>query len=95
MHWLIFSLVAENDPDVNWKPVNFQTHCWFLTLHAHHLAILPAIQRYGKHLRAIKEINRMISELQKTRAHWENTPAAERNNEVFNRWKLQIKNLNR
>lgn len=85
----------DNDATVNWTPANFQTHCWFLTLHAHHLAIMPAIQRYGKHLRAIKEINRMISELQKSRAHWENTPAAARNTEVFNRWKQQIKNLTR
>lgn len=84
-----------NDPRIKWSPANFQTHCWFLTLHAHHLAIMPAIQRYGKQLRAIKEINRMISELTKTRAQWENTPAAARNNEVFNRWKQQIKNLNR
>lgn len=84
-----------SEESAQWEISNFQTHCWFLTLQAHHIAIMPAIQRYGKHMRAIKELNRMISELNKTRPQWENTMAAVRNNQLFMRWTHQIKKLTR
>lgn len=56
---------------------------------------MPAIERYSKRLRAIKEINRMISELNNTKAQWENSPFAARNNQLYQRWTTQIKKLNR
>lgn len=56
---------------------------------------MPAIERYGKRLRAIKEINRMISELNNTKSQWENSPFAARNNQLYQRWTTQIKKLNR
>lgn len=80
---------------VKWEQVNFQTHCWFLTLHAHHLAILPAIQRYNKRLRAIKEIRRMLQELNNTKSHWENSVNAGRNKDLIERWNHQLKKLNK
>lgn len=80
---------------VKWENVNFQTHCWFLTLHAHHLAILPAIQRYNKRLRAIKEIRRMLQELNNTKSLWENSVNAGRNKDLIERWNHQLKKLNK
>ncbi len=80
---------------VTWAEVNFQTHCWYLTLQAHHLAILPAIQRYNKRLRAIKEIRRMLQELNNTKSHWENSVNAERNKGLIERWNHQLKKLNK
>lgn len=74
---------------------NFQTHCWFLTLHAQHLAVMPAIQRYNKRLRAVKEIRRMVDELQHTRSQWEGTAAAARNNQLYERFSQQLKKLNK
>lgn len=74
---------------------NFQTHCWFLTLHAHHLAIMPAIQRYNKRLRAIKEIRRMVDELQNTRSQWENSSLAARNKQLYDRFAQQLRKLNK
>lgn len=85
----------QKDPSVRWETANFQTHCWFLTLHAHHLAIMPAIQRYGKKLRAIKELQRMIDELDKTKSQWENMSFASRNIQFRDRWMKQLKKLNR
>ncbi|XP_030661020.1 ubiquitin conjugation factor E4 B isoform X3 [Nomascus leucogenys] len=35
----------------------FPTECFFLTLHAHHLSILPSCRRYIRRLRAIRELN--------------------------------------
>ena len=49
-----------------WKDPNFHTECWHLTLLAHHLSILPCIRRYQRRLRAIREIHKMIEELEKT-----------------------------
>lgn len=85
----------QKDPNINWEIPNFQTHCWFLTLHAHHLAIMPAIQRYSKKVRAIKELQKMIDELDKTKAQWENMPFASRNKQFLDRWMKQLKKLNR
>lgn len=36
----------------------FPTECFFLTLHTHHLSILPSCRRYIRRLRAIRELNR-------------------------------------
>uniref|UniRef100_A0A2K5Q7F2 Ubiquitin conjugation factor E4 n=1 Tax=Cebus imitator TaxID=2715852 RepID=A0A2K5Q7F2_CEBIM len=41
----------------------FPTECFFLTLHAHHLSILPSCRRYIRRLRAIRELNRYENHL--------------------------------
>lgn len=79
----------------NANPPNFHTECWFMTLHAHHLAIMPAIQRYNKRLRAIKEIRRMVDELQNTKPQWERTGHNIRNNMLIERFSQQLKKLNK
>lgn len=56
---------------------------------------MPAIQRYGKKLRAIKELQRMIDELDKTKSQWENMSFASRNIQFRDRWMKQLKKLNR
>ncbi|GAB0098357.1 Ubiquitin conjugation factor E4 [Sergentomyia squamirostris] len=78
-----------------WDPVNFQTQCWFLTLHAHHIAVIPAIQRYNKRLRIIKELQRLVAELNNTKAQWEFTHLAARNEQLRSRWTLQLMKFNR
>lgn len=85
-----------SDPDFkNNSAANFQTHCWFLTLHAHHLAVMPAIQRYSKRLRAIKEIRRMVDELKNTKSQWENSLHSARNRQLYDRFTQQLKKLNK
>ncbi|XP_030555507.1 ubiquitin conjugation factor E4 B [Drosophila novamexicana] len=82
-----FSAPAQN--------VNFQTQCWFLTLQAHHLGYLPAIQRYRQKVRAIKELQKLIDELDRTKPHWVNSRYANRNNQFKERWEKQLRKLNR
>lgn len=89
----MFSFCAENDETVNWESANFQTHCWYLALHAHHLAIMPAIQRYNKRLRAIKELRRMVEDLTNTEPQWRNTPSWPQKKELLTRWTYQLKRL--
>lgn len=74
---------------------NFQTQCWFLTLQAHHLGFMPAIQRYRQKTRAIKELQKLIDEIDRNKAQWENTPFAKRNKQFRDRWLKQLKKLTR
>lgn len=71
----------------------FVSHCWFFTLHAHHLGIIPSISRYHKRLRAIKELQRMVDELNATEIRWKNTPNARRNRQARDKWASRIKKL--
>lgn len=81
--------------DVKETNANFQTECWFLTLQAHHLGFMPAIQRYRQKSRAIKELQKLIDEIDRTKSHWENTPFASRNKQFRDRWLKQLKKLTR
>ncbi|KAH8412425.1 hypothetical protein KR009_001922 [Drosophila setifemur] len=80
---------------VQLEKVNFQTQCWFLTLQAHHLGYLPAIQRYRQKVRAIKELQKLIDELDRTKPHWVNSRYASRNNQFKERWEKQMRKLTR
>ncbi|XP_050295346.1 ubiquitin conjugation factor E4 B isoform X2 [Anthonomus grandis grandis] len=74
---------------------NFSTICWFLTLHCHHLALLPAIQKYQRRLRAIRDLQKLIDETIATEAQWKHLPFAARNKRFIKRWKQQLKKLNK
>ncbi|KAJ9575045.1 hypothetical protein L9F63_007780, partial [Diploptera punctata] len=78
-----------------WKEVKFPTHCWFLTLHCHHLALLPACHKYQRRLRALRDLQKLVDEMQATEAQWKEMHFAARNKELLKRWKQQIKKLNR
>lgn len=86
-------LVERLKSDVQWEEPKFNSHCFFFTLHAHHLGIIPAISRYHKRLRAIKELQRMVDELNATKPRWENTPYDRRNRQARDKWVNRIKKL--
>ncbi|XP_044137982.1 ubiquitin conjugation factor E4 B isoform X2 [Bufo gargarizans] len=71
----------------------FPTECFFLTLHAHHLAILPSCRRYIRRLRAIRELNRTVEELKNNESQWKDSPLAARHREMLKRCKTQLKKL--
>lgn len=79
--------------DEQWEDPKFISHCWFFTLHAHHLGIIPSISRYHKRLRAIKELQRMVDELNATESRWKLTPMARRNRQARDKWASRIKKL--
>ena len=79
---------------VQWEDPKFVSHCWFFTLHGHHLGIIPAISRYHKRLRAIKELQRMVDELNATESRWKNTSVARRNKNARDKRKENIVALN-
>ncbi|CAH1109977.1 unnamed protein product [Psylliodes chrysocephalus] len=77
------------------QPPNFSTICWFLTLHCHHLSLLPALQKYQRRLRAIKDLQKLLDETAAAEVQWRNTPFASRNKQFIKRWKQQLKKLNK
>ena len=76
--------------------MNFHTECWFLTLQAHHLAILPCIRRYQRRLRAVRELQKTVDELEKSQSVWGSNPVlARRNKEALKRFRAQLKKLSK
>ncbi|XP_062871127.1 ubiquitin conjugation factor E4 B isoform X2 [Trichomycterus rosablanca] len=71
----------------------FPTECFFLTLHAHHLSILPGCRRYIRRLRAIRDLNRTVEELKNSESQWKDSPLATRHREMLKRCKTQLKKL--
>ncbi|XP_066992504.2 ubiquitin conjugation factor E4 B isoform X2 [Anabrus simplex] len=78
-----------------WKEPKFPTQCWFLTLHCHHLALLPACQNYQRRIRALRDLQKLVDEMQATEPQWRELHLASRNKELIKRWKQQIRRLNR
>lgn len=40
---------------------NFSTECWFLTIYCHHIALIPVLNKYHRRLRAIRDLQKMVS----------------------------------
>lgn len=78
-----------------WAEPKFPTQCWFLTLHCHHLSLLPAIQKYQRRLRIIRDLQKLLDETVAAEPQWRSTPLATRNKHLIKRWKHQLKKLNK
>ncbi|KAK3929272.1 Ubiquitin conjugation factor E4 B [Frankliniella fusca] len=87
------SLDASKGP--SWPEPKFPTQCWFLTLHCHHLALLPTCSKYQLRLRTLRELHKLVEEMTQTEAQWKDLPNAQRNKDLIRRWRQQIKKLNR
>ncbi|CAH0400986.1 unnamed protein product [Chilo suppressalis] len=83
------------DPNHKWPEAKFQTVCWFLTLHMHHVALIPALHTHQRRIRAFRDLQKVIEELMAAEPQWRNTFSALRNRELLSRWRRQIKRLHR
>ncbi|XP_019743552.1 ubiquitin conjugation factor E4 B isoform X3 [Hippocampus comes] len=82
-----------HEDTIKFSEPKFPTECFFLTLHTHHLSILPGCRRYIRRLRAIRELNRTVEELKNSEAQWKDSPLASRHREMLKRCKTQLKKL--
>uniref|UniRef100_UPI00358E0FF2 ubiquitin conjugation factor E4 B isoform X2 n=1 Tax=Myxine glutinosa TaxID=7769 RepID=UPI00358E0FF2 len=71
--------------------VKFPTKCFFLTLHCHHLSVLPACRRYTRRLREIRDLNRSLEQLKPKEAELKDTLTASRHKELVKRLKARLK----
>ncbi|KAK6628131.1 hypothetical protein RUM44_010614 [Polyplax serrata] len=78
-----------------WREPKFPTQCWFLTLHAHHLTLIPALSKYQRKLRTLRDLHKLVEEMSASEIHWKDLPIAARNKGLIKKWKLQIKKLTR
>ncbi|XP_049949366.1 ubiquitin conjugation factor E4 B [Schistocerca serialis cubense] len=78
-----------------WREPKFPTQCWFLTLHCHHLALLPTCHKYQRRIRALRDLQKLVDEMQATEPQWRDLGTAARNKELLRRWKQQVKKLTR
>ncbi|XP_033763599.1 LOW QUALITY PROTEIN: ubiquitin conjugation factor E4 B-like [Pecten maximus] len=85
------SLQSQKTPP--WQEPKFPTECFFLTLHCHHLSIIPVSRRYQRRLRAIRDLNRMVEEMEAAEPQWSLLPNASRNKELLKKWKSQAQRL--
>ncbi|KAJ8320744.1 hypothetical protein KUTeg_002331 [Tegillarca granosa] len=76
-----------------WQDPKFPTECFYLTLHCHHLSIIPVTRRYQRRLRAIRDVNRMVEEMEAAESQWGHLPNAARNKELLKKWKSQVQRL--
>lgn len=70
---------------------NFSTECWFLTVYCHHVALIPILNKYHRRLRAIRDLQKMVDEIQNTEPQWKSSRNAVRNRELLTRWNQQLK----
>ncbi|XP_043919079.1 ubiquitin conjugation factor E4 B isoform X1 [Protopterus annectens] len=82
----------ESDP-ASFSEPKFPTECFFLTLHTHHLSILPSCRRYIRRLRTIRDLNRTVEDLKNSESQWKDSPLAARHREMLKRCKTQLKKL--
>uniref|UniRef100_A0A8D8LIT7 Ubiquitin conjugation factor E4 B n=2 Tax=Cacopsylla melanoneura TaxID=428564 RepID=A0A8D8LIT7_9HEMI len=78
-----------------WREPKFVSTCWFLTLHCHHLSLLPALGKYQRRLRTLRDLQKLVDELLSVESTWRRTVFAQRNKGMVKRWKHQIKKLSR
>lgn len=83
----------EMNKGLQWKEPKFPTQCWFLTLHCHNIALIPAMHRYQRRLRSLRDLQKLVDEMMNTEEQWKGLPFAARNKELIKRWKQQIKKL--
>lgn len=78
------------------EKANFPTECLFLALQGAHLGVAPAVARYGRRLRALRELQRLAQELSASQPLWgreEGNPVAVRNRRLIAKWRQQARRI--
>jgi len=83
----------ELEKSVQWQEPKFTTECFFFTYYCHHISVIPATRKYLQRMRAIRDINKLISELESHEPEWKHTVLAARNKFMLKKWKEQSKSL--
>ena len=85
---ILFYTESETHPP--WQDPKFPTECFYLTVHCHRLSILASVRKYQRRLRAIRDLTRLVEEMEAAEIHWGHIPTvASRNRELVKKWKSQ------
>ncbi|XP_039250624.2 ubiquitin conjugation factor E4 B-like isoform X1 [Styela clava] len=69
---------------------SFPTECFYLTMHAHHLSVMPVFRAFNRYNRSLRELHSLIENLRSTKATWKGTPAEARNRAMLKGLKQQL-----
>jgi len=72
-----------------WQDAKFPTECFTLTVFCHHLSILPVVRKHQRCLRAIRELSRIVEEMEASEVLWKHLPQAQRNRNIIKKYKSQ------
>ncbi|KAF6038955.1 hypothetical protein EB796_002739 [Bugula neritina] len=83
-----------NDSSKQWTEPTFSTECFFFTMRAISLCILPNIKKNNRRLRVIKELSNVIKDLERSKAVWQANPRIKsRNEKILKKWTSQLARL--
>ena len=78
------------DPKHKWLDPKFATECFFLCVHCHHLSVIPMTRKYQRLVRAVREIQHVIDELENSIPQWRGQADEQRNRQLLQRCQSQI-----
>jgi len=78
------------DPRHRWLDPKFATECFFLCIHCHHLSVIPMTRKYQRLVRAIRELQHIVDEVEKSESQWRGQMDERRNRLLLERWRSQI-----
>lgn len=78
----------------HWNEPKFTTQCFFLALHCHHLSVIPCQRKYTRRIRAIRELNRYVEDLNQSSQMISHLPhLAATHNAKIKKLREQVKKL--
>ena len=78
------------DPKHKWLDPKFATECFFLCIHCHHLSVIPMTRKYQRLVRAVRELQHVVDEVEKSESQWRGQMDEQRNRLLLERWRSQI-----
>lgn len=81
------------DPGHKWLDVKFATECFFLCVHCHHLSVIPATHKYQRVVRAVRELQRVVDEVERSESQWRGQMDELRNRQLLARWRSQVRRM--
>ena len=90
MIFYVLNFISESQAQPPWQDPKFPTECFYLTVQCHRLSILALVRKYQRRLRAIRDLTRLVEEMEAAEVHWGHIPqVANRNRELVKKWKSQ------
>lgn len=75
----------------SWVEPKFTTECFYFTYFCHHISVIPAMRKYVQRMRAIRDMNKLITEIESHESEWKHTALGARNRLLLKKWKEQLK----
>jgi len=81
------------DPSHKWLDPKFATDCFFLCIHCHHLSVIPLARKYQRLVRAIRELQRVVEEMERSESQWRGQREEVQNRLLLERWRSQVSRM--